>query len=89
LESSYPDVVTKSVEVRGPNDRASFRMFTINEASEFFKLPKHFIRQLVLSKTIPSVMAGKKYLINEKLLERFLLNGVDVGYNEPTGFPGR
>ncbi|MDR0326580.1 MAG: helix-turn-helix domain-containing protein [Oscillospiraceae bacterium] len=56
-------------------NRASFRMFTINEAAAFFGLPKHYIRQLVLTKQIPSLTAGKKYLINEKLLESYLLNG--------------
>ena len=58
-------------------DRASFRMFTITEAAEYFGLPKHFIRQLVLTKVIPSIKAGKKYLINEKFLENYLQNGLN------------
>ena len=53
-------------------DRANFRMFTITEAAKYYELPKHFIRQLILTKTIPSVKAGKKYLINEKILESYL-----------------
>jgi len=57
------------------NKHADFRMLTINEAAEYFCLPKHFIRQLVLKKTIPSVMAGNKYLINEKVMESYLKNG--------------
>lgn len=56
-------------------DRASFRMFTIAEAAEFFGIPKHFVRQLVLTNAIPSIKAGKKYLINEKMLENYLQNG--------------
>ncbi|MCL1806596.1 MAG: excisionase family DNA-binding protein [Oscillospiraceae bacterium] len=54
---------------------AAFRMFTISEAAEYFGLPKHFIRQLVLTKAIPSIKAGKKYLINEKILETYLQSG--------------
>ena len=61
------------------NNRASFRMFTINEAAEFFSLPKHFIRQLVLTRVIPSIKVGKKYLINEKNLEAYLLNSAVCG----------
>ena len=57
------------------NTRAAFRMFTINEAAEYFGLPKLFIRQLVLTKAIPSIKAGKKYLINEKTLEIYLQSG--------------
>lgn len=64
-------------------DRAKFRMFTITEAAEFFGLPKHFVRQLILSKTIPSIKAGKKYLINEKILENYLQSGSDCGKIEP------
>jgi excisionase family DNA binding protein len=52
--------------------RAPFRMFTINEASEYYGLPKHFVRRLVVTGEIPSVKAGKKYLINEKILEKYL-----------------
>ena len=61
------------------NSRATFRMFTINEAADFFRLPKHFIRQLVLTKAIPSIKAGKKYLINEKILENFLQSDAVCG----------
>ena len=61
------------------NNRASFRMFTINEAAAFFSLPKYFIRQLVLTREVPSIMAGKKYLINEKNLEAYLLNSAACG----------
>lgn len=57
------------------NENVSFRMFTINEAATHFGLPKHFIRQLVLTRTIPSVKAGKKYLVNEKVLENYLIAG--------------
>lgn len=61
------------------NNRADFRMFTISEAAEYFSLPKHFIRQLVLTNTIPYVKAGKKYLINDKLLEKHLQSNADCG----------
>ena len=54
---------------------ATFRMFTINEAAEHFALSKYFVRQLVLTKTIPSVKTGKKYLINENVLENYLITG--------------
>jgi excisionase family DNA binding protein len=57
------------------HNRAKFRMFTITEAAEYYGLPKHFIRQLVLTKAVPSIKAGKKYLINENLLENFLQCG--------------
>ncbi|MDR0325088.1 MAG: helix-turn-helix domain-containing protein [Oscillospiraceae bacterium] len=57
------------------NNRADFRMLTITEAAEYFGLPKHFIRQLVLTKAVPSIKAGKKYLINEKTISEYLQNG--------------
>ena len=60
-------------------DRAAFRMFTISEAATYFGVSKHFIRQLVLTNTIPSVKAGKKYLINEKNLENYLQSGAVCG----------
>jgi excisionase family DNA binding protein len=60
-------------------------MFTINEAAEYYGLPKHFVRQLVLTKTIPSIKAGKKYLINENILENYLQNGVVFGKIQTTG----
>jgi excisionase family DNA binding protein len=60
-------------------ERASFRMFTINEAAEFYGLPKHFIRQLVLTKSIPSIKAGKKYLINENILTNYLQSDAVCG----------
>ena len=59
--------------------RADFRMLTINKAADFFGLSKHFVRQLVLTQTIPSIMAGRKYLINEKILEKYLHDGVSCG----------
>jgi excisionase family DNA binding protein len=58
------------------NKRAPFRMFTVNEAADYYALPKHFVRQLVVTGEIPSVKAGKKYLINEKILEKYLHDGV-------------
>jgi excisionase family DNA binding protein len=60
-------------------DRATFRMFTITEAADFFGLPKHFIRQLVKTKEIPSINAVKKYLINEDILTNYLKNGAVYG----------
>jgi excisionase family DNA binding protein len=60
-------------------ERANFRMFTISEAAEFFGLPKHFIRQLILKNEIPSIKAGKKYLINENILTKYLQNGAVYG----------
>jgi len=60
-------------------ERAPFRMLTINEASEYFDLPKHYIRQLVLTNTIPHIKAGKKYLINDKILEKYLQSGAVCG----------
>ena len=68
---------------------ASFRMFTINEAATHFRLSKHFVRQLVLTKTIPSIKAGKKYLINENILEKYLQSGAVCGKIEATGLPSR
>ncbi len=61
------------------NTKASFRMFTINEAAAYYCLPKHFIRKLVLEKEIPSIKAGKKYLICDKIIENYLKNGADCG----------
>ena len=61
------------------NSRASFRMFTIAEAAEHYGLPRHFIRQLVVQKKIQSIMAGKKYLINNKVLEEYLTFGAVYG----------
>ena len=55
--------------------KANFRMFTINGAAVHFGLSKYFVRQLVLTGTIPSVRAGSKYLINEKVLENYLIAG--------------
>jgi excisionase family DNA binding protein len=58
------------------NKHAPFHMFTISEAADYFGLSKHFVRQLVISKAVPSIMAGKKYLINERVLEKYLHDGV-------------
>ena len=58
--------------------QADFRMFTINEAAEYFGISKYFVRQLVLTKKIPSVNAGKKYLINEKILKNYLKSGAEL-----------
>jgi len=45
-------------------------MLTIEETSRRFSLPKHFVRQAVLSNKVVHVKAGKKYLINaEKFIE--------------------
>jgi excisionase family DNA binding protein len=56
-------------------NRANFRMLTIPEAAEYYGLPRHFIRQLVIQKKIQSIMAGIKYLINNKVLENYLTFG--------------
>jgi len=54
-------------------------MLTIPEAAEYYNLPRHFIRQLVIQKKIQSIMAGKKYLINNKVLENYLTFGAVCG----------
>lgn len=53
------------------------RMRTIEQCATYFKeqdpattLTKYRIRKLVLNKTVPHVMCGKKYLVNlDKLIE--------------------
>lgn len=53
------------------------RMRTIEQCAAYFKeqdpattLTKYRIRELVLNKTVPHVMCGKKYLVNlDKLIE--------------------
>jgi len=57
------------------------RMRTINEAAVEMKtadphtaVTPHFIRQLILDGKIPSVMAGKKYLVNLDGLQEYLAN---------------
>jgi excisionase family DNA binding protein len=75
-------VATTATAMKGVhkmNDRANFRMFTINEAAEFFGLPKYFVRQLVLTREIPSIKAGKKYLVNENILVSYLQSGAKYG----------
>ena len=49
------------------------RMLTINAAAAVVDgLTKHRIRQLCISGEIPTRMAGKKYLINEKHLLEYI-----------------
>jgi excisionase family DNA binding protein len=51
-------------------------MLTINEAAEFVPgLSKWRIRQMCVSGELPHLKAGKKYLINEHVLLKFLTNG--------------
>ena len=57
-------------------------MRTINEAVLEIKkedgntaVTKNFVRNLVINKKIPSVKAGRKYLINIDVLKNFLYNG--------------
>lgn len=57
------------------------RMRTINEAAAELKaadphtaVTPHFIRQLILDGKIPSVMAGRKYLVNLDGLQEYLAN---------------
>jgi len=73
----------KKAKVEGVSiisNHANFQIFTIKEAVEFFNLPIHFVRQLVLTKAIPSIKAGKKYLVNEKILEKYLKS--ESGYGK-------
>lgn len=57
------------------------RMRTINEAAAEIRaldphtaVTPHFIRQLILDGKIPSVMAGRKYLVNLDGLQEYLAN---------------
>ena len=63
-------------------------MRTIKEAVAELKetdsktaVTQHFLRQLVLSKKIPSVMAGGKYLINMDVLEDYLSGKATIAEN--------
>ena len=50
-------------------------MLTINEAAELVKgLSAFRIRKLCISGELPHFRAGKKYLINQEILFRFLRN---------------
>ena len=69
-------------------------MRSITETAERFRLPVHFVRQLVLDKKIVAVQAGsRKYLVNQESLALYL-NGMDaqsvgsgteVVHHEPRG----
>lgn len=61
------------------------RMRTIDEAYAEIKfadnhtaITKNFIRRLVISGNVPSIKAGRKYLINMDTLEDYLYNGLTV-----------
>ena len=48
-------------------------MLTRKEASEMVEgLTEYRVRQMCVNKQIPCVMAGKKYLINKEVLEKYL-----------------
>ncbi len=58
------------------------RMRTIDEAVAEIKsadeqtaITKNFIRSLVVSGKVPSIKAGRKYLINIAVLQDYLCNG--------------
>lgn len=64
------------------------RMRTIDEAvaeiksaDEHTAITKNFIRSLVVSGKVPSIKAGRKYLINIAVLQDYLCNG-DTNENE-------
>lgn len=57
------------------------RMRTINEAAAELRaedphtaVTPHLIRQLILAGKVPSVKAGKKYLVNLDSLQEYLIN---------------
>lgn len=66
------------------------RMRTINEAHAELKaadpdtaLTPHFIRQLILSGSVPHVKAGNKYLVELDALERYLSNPTPAAPDAP------
>ena len=59
------------------NQTNSTRMLTINEAAERVQgLSKWRIREMCISGDLPHLKAGKKYLINEQVLIRYLTKGI-------------
>lgn len=48
------------------------KMYTIAEASKSFGVTEYALRKWVRGGTLPSVKIGKKYLLNEQVLEKFL-----------------
>ena len=57
------------------NNETRIKLLTIKEAARFVDgLTEYRIRQLCLSGKLPCFKAGKKYLINENALVRFLEN---------------
>ncbi|GHU90505.1 hypothetical protein FACS1894202_10400 [Clostridia bacterium] len=57
------------------------RLFTIAEAAEAYPgLTRHRIRELVINRQLKAIMAGKKYLILQQEIEKYLLkNGMSCG----------
>lgn len=53
----------------------------IKSADEHTAITKNFIRSLVVSGKVPSIKAGRKYLINIAVLQDYLCNG-DTNENE-------
>ena len=52
-------------------------MLTIKEAADLVDgLTAYRIRQMCIEKQIPSIMSGKKYLINKEHLLRYLRNEI-------------
>ena len=57
------------------NNEAKVKLLTIKEAAQVVDgLTEYRVRQLCLSGKLPCFKAGKKYLINENALVRFLEN---------------
>lgn len=54
------------------NDTYIPRMETIDNTAKLFGLPKHMIRQKVLSGEIVAVTAGKRYLVNVDKFAEYL-----------------
>lgn len=48
------------------------KMYTIAEASKSFGVTEYALRKWVRGGTLPSVKIGKKYMLNEQVLEKFL-----------------
>lgn len=68
------------------------KMRTIDEAvielkkeDEKTAVTKNFVRSLVVSGKIPSVKAGRKYLINLSVLKEYLFFGETRGHKTQTG----
>jgi len=61
------------------NKNASLRMLTINEAAQAVPgLTKYRIREMCIKGEIPCIKAGRKYLICDQVLERYLTNPPSV-----------